>query len=156
MGRALKVACILQLVCWSNNVVNSHLFPGPFNRRKLGSCRAPQCSYRLINNALRIVTECLRPAPADNLSIPAGIQHAEVRRNGAALSHGAWTSAPLSARSSIECKRTASQIETTICTRRTTSHQFIFLLRRRQDFDKQTLIRFYWRSTRRCLFHSMP
>ena len=39
-----------------------------------------------INNALRIVTECLRPAPADKLPIIAGIQPAEIRRNVATLS----------------------------------------------------------------------
>jgi len=39
--------------------------------------------------------------------------------------HGAWTSAPLSAHPSIECKRTAPQIETHICTCRTTAQQFI-------------------------------
>jgi len=36
---------------------------------------------------------------------------------------GAWTSVPLSAHLSIECKCTAPQIETPICTCRTTSHQ---------------------------------
>jgi len=40
--------------------------------------------------------------------------------------HGAWTSAPLSAHLSIECKCMASQIETPICTRRTTTHRFIW------------------------------
>jgi len=39
-----------------------------------------------INNTLRIVTGCLRPPPADNLPILAGIQPAELRRNGATLS----------------------------------------------------------------------
>jgi len=39
-----------------------------------------------INDALRIVTECLRPTPADNLPILAGIQPAELRRNEATLS----------------------------------------------------------------------
>jgi len=39
-----------------------------------------------INDALRIVTGCLRPTPVDNLPILAGIQPAELRRNGAALS----------------------------------------------------------------------
>ena len=34
----------------------------------------------------RIVTECLRPTPADNLPILAGIQPAELRRNEATLS----------------------------------------------------------------------
>jgi len=39
-----------------------------------------------INDAWRIVTGCLRPTPADNLPILAGIQPAELRRNGATLS----------------------------------------------------------------------
>jgi len=38
-----------------------------------------------INDALRIVTGCLRPAPVDNLPILAAIQSAELRRNGATL-----------------------------------------------------------------------
>ena len=42
------------------------------------------------------------------------------------LCHGAWTSAPLRAHPSIECRCTAPQIETSICTSRTTSHQFIW------------------------------
>ena len=41
-----------------------------------------------INDALRIVTGCLRPTPADNLPILAGIQPAELRRRGAILSLG--------------------------------------------------------------------
>jgi len=42
-----------------------------------------------INDALRIaVTGCLRPTPADNLPILAGIQPAELRCNGAILSLG--------------------------------------------------------------------
>ena len=75
-----------------------------------------------INDALRIVTGCLRPTPADNLPIPAGIQHAELRRRGATISrtpcHGAWTPAPLSAHPSIGCRWKAPQIEIPICTRR--------------------------------------
>jgi len=39
-----------------------------------------------INDALRIVTGCLRPKPADNLPILAGIPPVELRRNGATLS----------------------------------------------------------------------
>jgi len=39
-----------------------------------------------INDALRIVTGFLRPTPADNLPILAGIQPAELRRNGVTLS----------------------------------------------------------------------
>jgi len=41
-----------------------------------------------INDALRIVTGCLRPIPADNLPILAFIQLAELRRRGATLSLG--------------------------------------------------------------------
>jgi len=42
----------------------------------------------IINDALRIVTGCLRPSPADNLPILTGIQPAELRRRGATLSLG--------------------------------------------------------------------
>ena len=41
-----------------------------------------------INDALRIVTGCLRPTPADNLPILAGIQPAELCHRGATLSLG--------------------------------------------------------------------
>ena len=41
-----------------------------------------------INDALWIVTWCLRPTPADNLPILAGMQSAELRRSGATLSLG--------------------------------------------------------------------
>jgi len=40
----------------------------------------------VINDALRMVTGCLRPTRADNLPILTGIQPAELRRNGATLS----------------------------------------------------------------------
>jgi len=39
-----------------------------------------------INDALRIVTGCLRPTPVDNLPMFAGIQPGELRRIGATLS----------------------------------------------------------------------
>jgi len=39
-----------------------------------------------INDALRIVTGCLRATPSDNFPILAGIQPAKLRRNGATLS----------------------------------------------------------------------
>jgi len=39
-----------------------------------------------INDALQIVTGCLRPTPADNLPILTGIQPAELRHNGATQS----------------------------------------------------------------------
>ena len=39
---------------------------------------------------------------------------------------GQWTPAPLSAHLSIECRCTAPQIDTPICTHPTTTHQFIW------------------------------
>jgi len=79
-----------------------------------------------ISDALPTVTGCLRPTPANNLAIVALIQPPELRRKEVTLYRGAWTSAPLSAHLSIEWECTASQIEIPICTRRTTTHQFIF------------------------------
>ena len=40
----------------------------------------------VLNDALRIVTECLRPTPTDHLPVLSGIQPAELRRLGATLS----------------------------------------------------------------------
>ena len=48
----------------------------------------------VLNDALRIVTGCLRPTPTDHLPILSGIQPAELRRMGATLSlahRGLWT-----------------------------------------------------------------
>ena len=40
----------------------------------------------VLNDALRIVTGCLRPTPTDQLPVLSGIQPAELRRTGATLS----------------------------------------------------------------------
>ena len=40
----------------------------------------------VLNDALRIVTGCLRPTPTDHLPLLSGIQPAELRRMGATLS----------------------------------------------------------------------
>jgi len=50
-------------------------------------CRSDHTSLvdPTINDTLRIVTGCLRPTPANNLPILAGIQPAELRRKGATL-----------------------------------------------------------------------
>ena len=86
MHCTLEAACCLWLGCWSNNVANSHLSPGRFNSSALCSCLVLQCSHLphwpCHQRRLRIVTACLRPAPADNLHILAGIQPAELRRIG--------------------------------------------------------------------------
>ena len=66
--------------------------PGPFNRKVLYCapvwCRSAHTRLvdPVINDALRIVTGCLRPTPADNLPILNGIHPAELRRKGATLS----------------------------------------------------------------------
>ena len=39
----------------------------------------------VLNDALHIVTGCLRPTPTDHLSVLSGIQPAELRRMGATL-----------------------------------------------------------------------
>ena len=84
-----------------------------------------------ISNALWIVAGCLRPTPADNIPMFAGIQPVALRHTGAilfqarrAMEPGHLLHSALTHQS--ECKHTAPQIETLICTRRTTSHQFIW------------------------------
>jgi len=64
--------------CWSNIIANSLPCLSPFSA--LTGITDPA-----INDALRIVTGCLRPTPADNLPILAGIQPAQLRRNGVTL-----------------------------------------------------------------------
>jgi len=81
-----------------------------------------------INDALRVVTGCLRSAPADNLPILAGIQPAELRHKRATLSLARHSMAPGHLLHSVlTCppwERTVSQINTPISTGRTTTHQF--------------------------------
>ena len=65
------------------------------------------------------MTGCLRPTPAGNLPILAGIQRASSRRShtvSITSCHGAWTSAPLNAHLSTRWEWMTSHIETTICT----------------------------------------
>ena len=88
--RTPEAACWLWLRCWSNNVVNSHLSPGNSTAEYCAPVWCHSASTRLvnpgINDALRIVTGCLRPNPADNLPILTGIPPAELRRKETALS----------------------------------------------------------------------
>jgi len=105
--RTVRGPCWLWLGCWANNVGNSHLSPGLFNRSVLRSCPVqppqpwsiqPQCTALLSGAAVlatthwattpdawRIVAGCLCPTPADNLPILSDIRHAELRRNEATL-----------------------------------------------------------------------
>jgi len=74
--------------CWSNNSANCHPSPGAFNRRVLRACLVPQCSYPPHRPChQRRLSNCgwMPASPADNLPILAGIQPAELRRNGATL-----------------------------------------------------------------------
>ena len=48
--------------------------------------RVPVSIAIVLNDALRIVTGCLRPTPTDHLPVLSGIQPAELRRMGATLS----------------------------------------------------------------------
>jgi len=80
----------LWLGCWSNNVANCHLSPGTSTAEYCAPACCQNAHTRLIaldiDDALQIVTGCLRPTPADNLPTLAGIQSAELRHNGATLS----------------------------------------------------------------------
>jgi len=81
----------------------------------------------VIEGALRTVTGCLRPTPAD-FPILAGIQPADLRRKGATLSLARRATDPghlLHSKRTTGWECTASQIETLICNRRTPSTQFI-------------------------------
>jgi len=132
--RAPEAACWLRLGCWTNlRTATLDLVYWTTEYRAPVWCRSAHT--RLVNSAiidaLRIVTACLHPTPADNLPILAGIQPAELRckRSHTVSStpcHGTWTPAPLNAHPSIEGRCTAPQIETPICVRRTTTHQFIW------------------------------
>jgi len=80
-----------------------------------------------INDALRIVNGCLRPTPADNLPILAGIQPAELRRKGAALSLARHATEPEHLlHSAVTCPPSANtqrlKSRRSICTRRTTNN----------------------------------
>ena len=87
-----------------------------------------------INDALRIVTGCMRPRPADNLPILAGIQPAELRRSGASLSPARRAMEPghllhstLTRPSSANARRLKSRHPfQAICTCPTTTHQLIW------------------------------
>ena len=50
----------------------------------------------VLNDAMRIVTGCLRPTPTDHLPVLSGIQPAELRRLGETLYGSSWISGPRS------------------------------------------------------------
>jgi len=95
--RAPEAACWLRLGCWSNNSANGHpsLVHSTAEYCALVWCRSTHTCLidSAINNTLGIVTVCLRP-PADNLPTLAGIQPAELLRNGDTLSLARCTMEP--------------------------------------------------------------
>jgi len=94
----------------------------------------PQCSYLPYrHHHHRRLANCDWMPASDTSG-----QHSHTRRHPACWAsslwshtvsstpcHGTWTFAPLRTHRSIKCRNTAPQIKTAICTRRTTSHQFI-------------------------------
>ena len=121
----LEAACWLRLECWRNNVANSHISPGPFNRRVLRFCLVPQCSY--LPHWLRH-QQCLCELWLDAcvlhqwtifLSSQAFNLFSFVTKEPHYISstpcHGAWKPTLLSAYLPTEWECTASQIEAHIC-----------------------------------------
>jgi len=125
---------LASLGCWSNKVASSHPIPGELNRRILRSCLVLQCSYppHWPRHQQRLANYDWMPASYTSA------QPYHPRRHptcwASQWSHtvsstpcqGAQTPAPHSAYLPIECKCATPQIETPICTRRMTTHQFIW------------------------------
>jgi len=112
-----------------------HLSPGAFNHRVLRSCLVTQCSYtpyrpvhqRPLANCDWMPASYTSGQPSNRRRRPTCWASSQCSHTASSTQcHGAWTPAPLSAHPSIECRCTAPQIETPICTRRTTTHQFIW------------------------------
>jgi len=115
--------------------MNSDPSLGALNRRVLRACLVPQCSYppywprhqRRLANRDWMLASYNRGQPSNPRRHPTCWASSQWSHTVSSTPcHGAWTSAPLSTHTPTECKRTAPQIETPICTRRTTSHQFIW------------------------------
>jgi len=125
----------LWLRCWNNNVANSHLSPGPINNRVLRSCLVPQCSYppHWPSHQRRFANCDWMPAlytsglPFYSRKHPICWASSQWSHTVSSTPcHRAWTSAPPNAHLSTECKCTVPQIETPICTRRTTAHHSVW------------------------------
>ena len=129
-----EAACWFWLGCWSNNVANSHPSPGPFDCRVLHSCLVPQCSYppywphqRRLANCDWMPASYTSGQPYNPRRYPtcwASSQRSHTISRTPC--HGAWTPAPLGTHPDIGYSCTAPRIETPICTRRTTTHQFFW------------------------------
>ena len=108
---------------------------GPFDCRVLRSCLVPQCSYppywprhqRRLVNCDWITASYTSGQPSTPRRHPTCWASSQRRHTmSRTRCHVAWTPAPLSAHPYIRCSCKAPQIETHICTRRTTTHQFFW------------------------------
>ena len=78
--------------CWCQNTTHSHLISGLLNSRVVHTSPVSQRSQIdsvlidiVLNDALHIITGCLRPTPTDHLPMLSDIQPAELHRMGATL-----------------------------------------------------------------------
>jgi len=97
--RTLEVACWFRLGCWSNNVAKTHPIAQVHSTTEYCALVWWRSAHTRLNDlaikdALRIVTGCLRPTPADNLPCLADAQPTELRRKGATLSLSRRAMAP--------------------------------------------------------------
>ena len=66
--------------------ISGLLYCGALCTSLVSHCTHTRLIDSVLNDALRIVTRCLRPTPTDYLPVLAGIQPAKLRRLGATLS----------------------------------------------------------------------
>ena len=89
---AADAICGFRMGRWCHDIAHSCLVSDLFNCW-VGYCAPARCRSAhtclidgVLNDALRIITGCLRPTPTDNLPALSDIQPAELRRQGAILS----------------------------------------------------------------------
>ena len=122
-----RVALLRRLAgsSWSNNSVNSYPSPGPFNCRVQSVLLFGAAMLIPASSTLPSTTPCelwpdacvLHQQPFNPRRHPTCWASSHWRHTVSSTPcHVAWTSGPLSAYPSIECKRTAPKIETSICT----------------------------------------
>ena len=87
---AVEVTCGIRIGCRCQDIAHLCSFLGLLHAEYCALVWCRSTHTRLINsflnNALCIVTGCLRPTPTEDLPVLAGIQPAELRRLGATLS----------------------------------------------------------------------
>ena len=84
-----EATCRLRMECWCQNIMHNRLI-SVYSTAEYSApvgCRSAHTRFidNVLNDALRIVTGCLRPISTDHLPILSGIRPAELRRLGATL-----------------------------------------------------------------------